>query len=74
MSNTFGLKPAALADIIRAHKITRGVHDEHNMKFIEDTLAGINYHGVRDMLHDGEYVSAATQHWPVSAEDGVGQH
>ena len=56
VSNAPILRPASLADIIHAHKVARSGHNEQQMKRIEDTLTNINYHIIRDLMHDGEYV------------------
>jgi hypothetical protein len=63
------LKDTSLAEIIRAHKLARAAHDERHMKFIEDTLTDINYHTIRDLMHDGEYIKAAEQHRTAGEKD-----
>ena len=74
MNGTITLKQESLEDIIRAHKVARYACDDRQMKYIEDTLAGINYHIIRDLLHNGEYIKAADQHRQTNAEAEAGQH
>lgn len=74
MNSTITLKQESLEDIIRAHKVARYACDDRQMKYIEDTLAGINYHTTSSLLRSGEYIKAAAQHRQASAETEAGQH
>jgi len=62
MANSYGLKPETLADIIRSHRIARAANNSRTMDSLENTLTDINYHTIRDLLHDGQYDKAAEMH------------
>lgn len=68
MADGHRLRPESLADIIRAHRIARMARNSWTMACLENTLAGIGYHTLRDLLHAGDYDKAAAFHQLHSKE------